>query len=209
MTPRSYRWLFWTMAFLGLALDQGGKYGIFSALYHEGRGGQIVLVDGLFTLDASYQIVEGKAVPHVNDGALWGWKPGLDGSIANNVFAVVSLIAAAAIVFWSALPSSPRDRWLNFALGLIFAGAVGNLYDRVVFRGVRDFLHFYPQGVGLDFNFPVFNIADCCLVCGAGVLMLHALLVQPHHEKAPAPEAAEAIAPALTPAPEAEAAVSK
>ena len=119
------------------------------------------------------------------------------------------LIAAAAIVFWSALPSSPRDRWLNFALGLIFAGAVGNLYDRVVFRGVRDFLHFYPQGVGLDFNFPVFNIADCCLVCGAGVLMLHALLVQPHHEKAPAPEAAEAIAPALTPAPEAEAAVSK
>ena len=35
------------------------------------------------------------------------------------------------------------------------------MYDRVVYGGVRDFLHFYW------FEWPVFNFADCCLVGGA------------------------------------------
>jgi lipoprotein signal peptidase len=57
---------------------------------------------------------------------------------------------------------------------------MGNLYDRVVFGGVRDFLHFYK------FEWPVFNIADCCLVLGAGLLLVQAFLTHP----AAAPESA-------------------
>ena len=54
------------------------------------------------------------------------------------------------------------------ALGLILGGTAGNLFDRVVFNGVRDWMHFYW------FEWPVFNFADCCLVCGAGLLLLQA-----------------------------------
>ncbi len=39
----------------------------------------------------------------------------------------------------------------------------------MVFHGVRDFLHW-----NYLFDWPVFNLADCCLVCGAGLLLLQA-----------------------------------
>ena len=53
---------------------------------------------------------------------------------------------------------------------------LGNLFDRIVFHGVRDFLYFYW------FEWPVFNIADCLLVCGAAVLLLQAFFT-PHESK--------------------------
>jgi lipoprotein signal peptidase len=56
---------------------------------------------------------------------------------------------------------------------LILAGTLGNLFDRVVFGGVRDFLYFYW------FEWPVFNVADCFLVCGAGLLLLQAFATAP------------------------------
>lgn len=66
---------------------------------------------------------------------------------------------------------------LCIALGLITAGAIGNFYDRIVFGGVRDFLHFYW------FEFPVFNVADCGLVVGAGLLFIQAMFAPPEEKK--------------------------
>jgi lipoprotein signal peptidase len=54
------------------------------------------------------------------------------------------------------------------------AGTLGNLYDRVVFSGVRDFLHW-----NYLFDWPVFNCADCCLVSGACLLLIQAFGTQP------------------------------
>jgi lipoprotein signal peptidase len=54
-------------------------------------------------------------------------------------------------------------------LGLILAGTLGNLYDRILFNGVRDFFHW-----DYLYNWPVFNVADCCLVVGAGLLLVQA-----------------------------------
>ena len=81
------------------------------------------------------------------------------------------------------------DGWLCTALGLILAGTLGNLFDRVVFGGVRDFLYFYW------IEWPVFNVADCFLVCGAGLLLLQAFTSSAADKHKPAAaEAAAAVA---------------
>ena len=56
-----------------------------------------------------------------------------------------------------------------------------------MFNGVRDWMHFYW------FEWPVFNLADCCLVCGAGLLLLQAFWSPAHRAKPPAEAAAEAL----------------
>jgi len=61
-----------------------------------------------------------------------------------------------------------RDRMSAASLGLVLAGALGNLIDRA-FRGeVVDFLQF---DLGL-FIFPDFNVADSAIVIGVGLLLL-------------------------------------
>jgi lipoprotein signal peptidase len=172
MAERSYRVLLWTLALLGLGLDQASKYGVFSWLREadentfvlfrsiEGKGFQLV---AQFERDD-----EGQVVPHVNQGALFGFLRDHK-SAANGGFAAISLLAAGAIAWWSTQRATARDRWLCAALGLILAGTLGNLYDRVVFNGVRDFLHW-----NYLFDWPVFNVADCCLVAGACLLLLQA-----------------------------------
>ena len=53
------------------------------------------------------------------------------------------------------------------ALTLILSGAVGNMIDRLRLGYVVDFIHFQVPG----FNFPVFNLADSCVVVGAILLI--------------------------------------
>ena len=204
-TGRSCRTLLWSLAVVGLGIDQLSKYAIFKWLYHDGQGGEYVIVPGAFQLLAQFVRGEtvqgtgllhgaapfsGETMPRVNQGALFGMGQGY-AYLANYIFAGVSLIAAAAIVGWSMRPAAARDKVLCFSLGLILAGTLGNLYDRLVFHGVRDFLYFHW------FEWPVFNIADCCLVCGVIVLTLQALFhaqpeVSPSAERAASPVASEA-----------------
>lgn len=181
MADRSYRWLLWLLVLVGFGLDQCGKYTVFRWLYNEGRGGEYVLVPGVFKLYAQYtdelpqagpflttlQTWSGEYLPKVNHGALFGLG-NQHHSLANGLFALVSIGAAIAITFWSRRAQTARDFFLCAALGLILGGTLGNLYDRLVFNGVRDFLYFHW------FEFPVFNIADSCLVCGAGLLLCQA-----------------------------------
>jgi lipoprotein signal peptidase len=202
MTHRTYRGLLWTLAVLGLLLDQGTKYGMFRWLYTPGLEGRREVVPGAFRLIAQFtgeppaadgfraplQAWNGPVLPRVNHGALFGL--GNEYQIyANGFFACVSLAAAAAIILWSSRRTAARDAWLCAALGLILAGTLGNLFDRVVFGGVRDFFYFYW------IEWPVFNVADCFLVCGAGLLLLQAFLA-PAEKKAKAPEPAPAAAAA-------------
>jgi lipoprotein signal peptidase len=201
---RSFRRLFWTLALLGLALDLFSKYAVFAWLYNDGNGGRATLIPGAFDLLAQYTMpperelgtnlaarlrtVSGEVMPRVNQGALFGMG-NTTGDVANATFATVSLLAAAAIIYWSTRRALAKDGWLCCALGLILGGTLGNLFDRLVFGGVRDFLHWHYL-----VDWPVFNIADVCLVCGAGLLLLQALLFQTTEapQATPAPATVEA-----------------
>jgi signal peptidase II len=59
----------------------------------------------------------------------------------------------------------------GIALSLILGGAAGNLWDRVARGRVMDFLLFYVK----HYQWPVFNLADSCIVVGAGLLVLEIL----------------------------------
>ncbi|OAI46819.1 hypothetical protein AYO44_10605 [Planctomycetaceae bacterium SCGC AG-212-F19] len=216
MTERSFRGLLWVLAVLGATLDLGSKYAVFALLYEDGAGhppaaGVIStrdrsLIPGAFKLTTQFtgareegtglladlRTPTGPMLPRVNHGALFGMASER-GHLANRVFAVVSLLAAAVIIFWSTRPSLTDDLLLCAALGLILGGTVGNLYDRVVFGGVRDFLEWYYA-----FSWPVFNIADCCLVVGAFLLLTQALWHRPAPAPEPQPVTAEEAAPSIS-----------
>jgi len=184
MPKRSFRWLLFSLAVLGFAADQASKFRVFNALYEEGQlSAQRDWVPGWFRLFVQYDptapttdcpVVKanGPMQPQVNHGALFS----LGGEYktdANRFFTAVSLLAAIGISIWGLRKKTGHDVWLCIALGLILGGTAGNLFDRIFFGGVRDFLHFYY------IKWPVFNVADCCLVIGAGMLLLQAFLVKP------------------------------
>jgi signal peptidase II len=162
------------------AIEQNGAHTNSQWRYSDG-GCHYVVIPGVFQLLAQFtdrdepqqhwlgslRTWSSPRLPRVNQGALFSL--GREYKVyANGTFAVVSVLAALAIIFWSTRPATARDAPLCAALGLILAGTLGNLYDRLIFDGVRDFLYFHW------FEFPVFNVADCCLVCGAGLLLVQA-----------------------------------
>ncbi|MCS6852587.1 MAG: signal peptidase II [Gemmataceae bacterium] len=182
----SYRRVLWTLALLGLVLDVGSKYVAFRWLYAEAVRsqrlyGEFEVVPGAFRLLAQFtdvppdpnhwaaplQRLNGGLLPKVNHGAVFGLGRNYV-YLANGVFTAISALAAVLIAGWSLRRHAVRDPWLAAALGLILGGTLGNLFDRIVFLGVRDFLYFYW------IEWPVFNVADCCLVAGAAVLLLQA-----------------------------------
>lgn len=79
-----------------------------------------------------------------------------------------------------------KNKLVLWSMGLILAGGLGNLLDRI-FRGfVVDYLDISPL-----FSFPVFNFADCCVVIGTGLLMIYLLFLEGKEPK-PAPAASDA-----------------
>lgn len=86
-------------------------------------------------------------------------------------FTAVALAAAVLILSWL-VRLHADERLQGAALALILAGALGNLYDRVVLGHVVDFLDFHWG----DYHFPAFNIADTAITLGAALIILDMLL---------------------------------
>ena len=174
-----YRWVsFLLIALVGCAADLATKHWIFERLGPPG-GPTWWLVDGWFGFQTS-----------LNEGALFGLG---QGQVV--IFAGLSTLAAILIPFWLFVRGGARDGWLTFALSWIMAGILGNLYDRLGLwwsesfalyprYAVRDWILFQ---VG-DWRWPNFNFADSYLVCGAGLILLHAYYLGPQNsfDKPPA-----------------------
>jgi signal peptidase II len=101
-----------------------------------------------------------------NKGAAFGLRIGDD---SRWFFVPVTLIALVLLAVL--LKQAHRNDYLRIgAIALIVSGAVGNLYDRVRWdRGVVDFLG--PVDLGF-WHFPIFNVADIAITCGAVLLAI-------------------------------------
>lgn len=101
-----------------------------------------------------------------NKGAAFGMSIGEDSRWFFIPVTIVALVLLG-ILFKQA---GERDFLRIGSISLVVSGAIGNLYDRVRWdRGVVDFLG--PVDLGL-WNFPIFNVADMAITCGAILLAI-------------------------------------
>lgn len=84
---------------------------------------------------------------------------------------IVASIAAVALMSAMLWNAQRLDRYSVWGLSLILGGAAGNVFDRIVFGQVTDFLLLY---VG-EFQWPTFNVADSAIVVGSGLLLVDLL----------------------------------
>lgn len=85
---------------------------------------------------------------------------------------VVFSIAAVALVGGFIFRRADRlDRYSLTGFALILGGALGNVFDRIVWGRVTDFLDFY---IGA-YHWPAFNVADSAIVIGSALLLIEVL----------------------------------
>lgn len=93
------------------------------------------------------------------------------------ILAGISLGVSVFLALWlTRLPA--RQRLLRWALALILGGALGNLYDRISYGYVVDFISVYWG----DWRFATFNVADAAISVGAALLVLDVILSKDRKE---------------------------
>ena len=166
--------VFFALATFGVAWDLWSKSAVFDWLglensYHVWKGS---------VLGISIQF---DLVTACNRGALWGIGQGMTW-----LFASLSVLAVAVIGFFVWTRQVVSSWWLTIASGLLLAGTLGNLFDRLGLHhlqdekgpiyAVRDFLDFvFFEG---GFHWATFNFADTYLVTGAIMLGLQSFWQQ-------------------------------
>ena len=173
--------LFFALAISGCLIDLITKSVVFNKYFMKvavaPKEAQHWWIEGVFGIQTS-----------TNGGALFGIGNGM-----HWLFAGLSVVAIAGIFIWLFYFKGAMEKLLTVSLGLITGGILGNLYDRLGFGysigadsikyHVRDWLFFRWEGVSFLDPWPNFNIADSLLVCGAGLLFIHAFFFTAKSEK--------------------------
>ena len=143
-------WL--SLSVLVFVLDQASKLFFENSLslYQ-----QIVVIPDYFSWTLAYN--SGAAFSFLADSS--GWQRWL--------FALIAVVVSTVLLVW--LKRLGRnDTWLAIALALILGGALGNLYDRIAYGHVIDFILVHWE----HRLFPAFNVADSAICVGAVMLAL-------------------------------------
>ncbi|NGZ73892.1 signal peptidase II [Saccharibacillus alkalitolerans] len=147
--------IYYVIALVAFLIDQGTKYLVATRMEIQE---QIPIIGNFFILTS-----------HRNRGAAFGilqekqW-----------FFVIVTLVVVAGIVWYLQRVKNARGsaRMLPIALSLVLGGALGNFLDRVRMGEVVDFFLF---NFG-SYSFPIFNVADSCIVVGVVLIILDTLL---------------------------------
>ena len=144
-----------------IGVDMLTKVYVYGYCYNGGEKRSIDIIKGVI----SFTAVE-------NTGASFG-------IFKNHTTAltVVSIICAVILLVFIFYTYKRRNLWLRSSLIMIFAGAVGNIIDRLALGFVRDFIYFEL------IDFAVFNFADSCLTVGTIVLIIYMIFFYSRDEK--------------------------
>lgn len=130
---------------------------------HVRMGGAIPIVPGILRI--THWTNEGAAFSLFADSThptLVHW--GLIGFSCVAALAVLVLLVRVAGKF----------SMVSIALALVFAGALGNVHDRIAYGSVVDFIEVHI----FSYHWPDFNVADSAIVTGACMLLLDTLLAK-------------------------------
>lgn len=132
----------------------------------------------------AYAVVDGffHIVNVTNTGAAFG-------SFKNNneVFIGISCVALLVVLVLLLRRTRTPDVWRDISLGMLLAGILGNLTDRLLYGHVIDFLlfDFGPHAPDLFRPWPAFNVADSCITIAVVFFVIHSFF-QPKAAPAPA-----------------------
>lgn len=134
-----------------LVLDLVTKY-VFDAKLSDGQ--EITIIPYLF----NFRLVH-------NTGAAWGM-------LAGNQAILIVLSVVFLIMFAIYYVKEKNKNWFfNITFAFLFAGCLGNLFDRIFLHYVRDFIEFaFWQ------TFPIFNFADVFLTVGIFMFLIYLLI---------------------------------
>jgi signal peptidase II len=141
----------------------------------------VIFLDRLTKALVAARIPIGGAIPVIpgflrithwtNEGAAFSLFA--DSASPNTVrWALIAFSVLAAMVVLIAMVRLGAEISLTtVALALVFAGALGNVHDRIVYGSVVDFIEIHI----LSYHWPDFNVADSSIVTGACLLLLDSL----------------------------------
>ena len=145
--PTGPRWPF-LISLVSVLLDQWTKnWFLDNYELHESR----VVIPGFFNFTRTYNT--GAAFSLFKDHP--------------EVLTGVSIIVFGLMIVFRHKLFSPRTVE-QVSFGLVAGGIIGNLLDRMQYGHVVDFIHWY---VG-EYSWPIFNIADSCIVVGVGMYVI-------------------------------------
>ncbi|MED9903314.1 MAG: signal peptidase II [Lachnospiraceae bacterium] len=145
--------VFFLIMLAAVLFDQWTKY---LAITHLQGKGTYPLIEGVL----EFQFFS-------NTGIAWSM---LEGQIIFILFMGIVFLAAV-LFFVIKLPDVKKFRVLYFLCGLLTGGAVGNMIDRICLGYVVDFIYFSL------IDFPIFNVADICIVVSVILLAVLFLFV--------------------------------
>jgi signal peptidase II len=127
------------------------------------------LVQARFDLNDSITVIDGFFnITYVrNTGVAFGIFDPISLPAKSLLLSAFTALAAVVVTVYS-VRSPAHNRLLQVALALILGGALGNLYDRLAYSYVVDFLEFY---VG-SHHWPSFNVADSAISIGVALLAI-------------------------------------
>jgi len=97
-----------------------------------------------------------------NDGAAWSIFSG------NRLFLIFVAIMSIILIYVYFIKNKKLTNFENITYGLLLGGIIGNLIDRIIFGYVIDYLDFLI----FNYNFPIFNFADICIVVSVFLLII-------------------------------------
>lgn len=150
---------YYVLALIVIITDQISKWFVVKEME---QSESIVVIKNFFSITS-----------HRNKGAAWG-------ILENQMifFYIITLVVVIGIIYYMQ-KYAKENALLAMSLGLLLGGALGNFIDRLFRNEVVDFLDFKI----INYNYPIFNIADSALFIGVVILIIYVIIDERKNKK--------------------------